>query len=100
MAVVLFVRIKSALEFEELERRGKERLPRFREVPGLLQKIYVRNRATDEVCGIYFFEDKAALAAYRESDLAKTIASAYEATEVSPEVLEVMFPLFEDRGPL
>ena len=100
MAVVLLVRIKSGLEFEELERRAIERMPRFREVPGLIQKFYLRNSATGDVCGLYFFEDKAALAAYRASELAKTIPAAYEATEVTPEMFEVMFPLFKDRGPL
>ena len=100
MAVILFVRIKSKLEFEELERRAIERRPRFREVPGLIQKFYVRDPATGDVCGLYFFEDKAALAAYRDSELAKTIPAAYEAVEVKPEMFEVMFPLYEDRGPV
>lgn len=99
MAVVLFVHVKSTLDTEELERRALERRPRFLEVPGLVQKIYVRDRATGEVAGIYFFEDEAALAAYRESELAQTIAVAYEAIEVRPEVYEVMYPLRPERGP-
>jgi hypothetical protein len=40
MAAILFVRIKSHLGAEEFERRLIERRPRFREVPGLVQKIY------------------------------------------------------------
>lgn len=100
MAAILFVRIKSDVDWEELERRLMERRPRFKEVPGLVQKIYARDPATGYACGIYFFEDRAALDAYRESELAKTIGSAYEATEVRPEAYEMLYPLFPDRGPV
>ncbi len=100
MAAVLYVRVKSNLDFAELERRLLERVPRFREVPGLIQKIYGRDESTGDICGIYFFEDREALAAFRETELAKTIASAYEASEVRPEIYEVLFPLYPDRGPI
>jgi hypothetical protein len=99
MAAILFVRIKSRLSAEEFERRANERLPRFREVPGLIQKIYGRDEATGDACGIYFFEDGNALAAFRESELARTIPAAYEATDVRPEVFDVMFPLHPEKGP-
>jgi len=68
MPAVLFVRIKSKLDPEDLDRRLLERRPRFVEVPGLSQKIYGRDHATGDVCGIYFFETEAALAAFRKSD--------------------------------
>ena len=100
MAAILYVRIKSDLDFEELERRLRERLPRFLDVPGLVQKMYGRDPATGNMCGIYFFEDTDSLAAFRDSELAKTIPTAYEATDVRREVYEVMFPLYADRGPL
>jgi hypothetical protein len=99
VAHILFVRIQSDLEFEELSRRVEERRPRFLEVPGLVQKVYGFNPATGDACGIYFFEDEASLKAFRESELAKTIPPAYEANDVRPEVFEVMFPLYPDRGP-
>lgn len=100
MSVVLFVRVKSDLEPDELERRLRERRPRFREVPGLVQKIYGRDGETGDMCGIYFFESRDALAAFRETELAQTIADAYEATEVRPESYEVLYPLWPERGPL
>lgn len=99
MAVVLFVRIESELDAREFERRLAERRPRFREVPGLRQKIYGRDEETGGVCGIYFFESREALAAFRESELARTIATAYEAVELRREVYEVLYPLWPDRGP-
>jgi hypothetical protein len=99
MAAVLFVRITSGLDADELDRRLLERRPRFREVPGLVQKVYGRDRATGDVCGIYFFETNQALEAFRETELARTIPSAYEAIEVRREVYEVLYPLWPQRGP-
>lgn len=86
MATILFVRIKSDLEPKELERRLIERRPRFHEVPGLVQKIYGRDESTGDVCGIYFFEDQRALTNFRETELAKTIPTAYEAKNIQREV--------------
>lgn len=99
MPAVLYVRIKTELDSKELERRLLERRPRFREVAGLIQKIYGRDETTGELCGIYFFEDRKHLAAFRETELAKTIPSAYEAVEVRPEIYEVLYPLYPERGP-
>jgi len=100
MAAVLFVRIKSRLETKEIERRFLERRPRFLEVPGLVQKIYGRDGATGDVCGIYFFENNAAVDAFRETELAQTIPAAYEAIDIRREVYEVLYPLRPERGPV
>ena len=96
----MYVRVKSDLDPEELDRRIEERRPRFLEVPGLIQKIYGRNPATGDTCGIYFFEDEEALAAFRETELAKTIPAAYEATDIRREVYDVLFQLKPEAGPL
>jgi len=82
-----------------MERRLLERRPRFLEVPGLSQKVYGRDPATGDVCGIYFFETKAALEAFQKGDLARTIASAYEADDVRREVYDVLYPLRPEVGP-
>lgn len=100
MAKILYVRLKSTLDDEELERRVNQRKPRFLDVPGLIQKVYGRDENSGEVCGIYFFENADTLAAYLESDLAKTIPTAYEASSVRKEVYDVMFPLRPERGPV
>ena len=100
MAAILYVRLKSNLDDAELERRINERKPRFLEVPGLIQKIYGRDESTGEVCGIYFFESEEALAAYRETELALTIPTAYEVSDVRIEEYHVMFPLRPERGPV
>jgi hypothetical protein len=99
MAAILFVRIKSGLDAEEFGRRLLERRPRFREVPGLVQKIYGRDDAAGDVCGIYFFDSEEALAAFRETELARTIPEAYEAIDVRREAYDVLYPLWPERGP-
>ena len=96
---ILFVRAKSGLSEDELERRLLERKPRFLEVPGLRQKIYGRDKASGAVCGIYFFKSPAALAAFRESELAKTIATAYEVVEFRAEAYELLYPLRPESSP-
>jgi hypothetical protein len=57
------------------------------------------NQSTGDVCGVYFFESAEALAKFHDSELARTIGSAYEAIEVRPEVYEVLFPLRPEVGP-
>jgi hypothetical protein len=52
------------------------------------------------VRGIYFFQNKEALAAFRDTELAKTIPAAYEAIDVRREAYEVLYPLRPDKGPL
>ena len=99
MAAILFVRIRSDLDATEFDRRLLERRPRFREVPGLVQKLYGRDETTGDVCGIYFFESRQALAAFRETELAASIPAAYEAVDVRREVYELLYPLRPDRGP-
>jgi hypothetical protein len=100
MATILYVRVKSDLDPGELDRRLNERKPRFLDVPGLIQKFYGRDEATGDVCGIYFFENKEALAAFRDTELAKTIPDAYEATEIRREVYDVLYSLRPEEGPL
>ncbi len=100
MPAILFVRIKSNLEPAEFDRRLLERRPRFQDVRGLTQKVYGRDSATGDVCGIYFFESNEALAEFRDSELAKTIPGAYEAIDVRREIYDVLYSLWPDRGPL
>jgi hypothetical protein len=100
MSAILFVRISSPLAAAELDRRLAERRPRFRDVPGLQQKIYGRDPESGDVCGIYFFESDAALAAFRETELARTIPTAYEASSVRRESYDVLYALWPERGPL
>ncbi|MDH5764148.1 MAG: YdhR family protein [Nitrospinota bacterium] len=100
MAFVLYVRLKSGLNEGDLQNKLMERKPQFLKVPGLIQKIYGRDKATGYACGIYFFESEKALEDFAGSELARTIPEAYEVVEIRKEVYECMFPLRPETGPL
>ena len=76
MAAIVFVRVKSPLDARELENRVLERRPRFRKVPGLVQKVYGRDESSGDMCGIYSFESKEALDGFRDSALAQTMGGS------------------------
>jgi quinol monooxygenase YgiN len=67
----------SRLHEKDVLRTIEERMPEHRAVPGLVQKLYLRDPSSGVCGGIYIWEDEAAMAAFAESDLARTIASAY-----------------------
>src|SRR5215467_3359963 len=75
------VKFKSALSETEIQRVMEERAPQFRALPGLLQKYYLREQQTGEVGAVYIWDSEESLREYRQSDLARTIASAYQAAE-------------------
>jgi heme-degrading monooxygenase HmoA len=75
------VRFNSALTDAEVQQVMEERAPQFRALTGLLQKYYLRDVQTGEVGAVYIWDSEESLRAYRESELARTIASAYKAVE-------------------
>jgi heme-degrading monooxygenase HmoA len=79
--IIQTVKFKSALSETEIQRVMEERAPQFRALPGLLQKYYLRDQQTGEVGAVYIWDSEESLRAYRQSDLARTIASAYQAVE-------------------
>jgi Putative mono-oxygenase ydhR len=93
--VIHFVRIKTDLAQEEVRRIMEERAPRFREVPGLVQKYYGYEPDSGAFCGCYIFDSEESRQAFRQSELASTIPAAYQAEEVRVEAYEVLFPLYE-----
>lgn len=91
---VLSVKFKSALSHDEVMRVSKERLPKFRALPGLIQKFYGREEETGHYTGIYVWDSEKSLREYRASELARSIPEAYK-IEGKPriEVFEISFPL-------
>ena len=78
LVVVSIVRFRSKLEDDAVEAKFEERAHRYRQVPGLVEKIYLHYRETGEFGAIYVWESDAALARFRESELARTIPRAYQ----------------------
>jgi len=95
--MVLLVRFKSALSFDEVMRVANERAPEFRALKGLSQKYYMQDAVSGEIAGLYLWESADALSEYRDSDLRATIAAAYQAIgEPRVEVYRVAMPLRDD----
>ena len=93
--IIQIIKLKTNLTEEELLRRAKEREPQFKEIPGLLQKYYVKIDQS-QYGGIYVWDSPESLKSYRESDLAASIPEAYEIIEApNIEILNVLFQLRE-----
>lgn len=79
--IILTVKIKSALSYEEAVAASEERLSEYRALPGLIQKYYGYDKNTGDFTGILIWESEEALSAYRASELAQSVGTAYQVTE-------------------
>lgn len=76
--MILFVRGRSRLSFEEVMEIAEQRAPEFEAISGLTQKYYVEDSETGEMGGCYVWESAEALTDYQQSELRATIAAAYQ----------------------
>ena len=76
--IVQIVRFKSGLSDEQVREMYEGRAPRYRELEDLIQKYYLRFAKTGEHGAVYVWKSEEALQAFRESELGRTIASAYQ----------------------
>lgn len=94
--MVLF---KSGLPTEEVLRLFKERTGKYREVGGLLQKLWIHDELSGEVGGIYVFDSKENLAAFQSSDLARGLGDVYRfVAPPTRKVLKVTNVLFQTKS--
>ena len=92
--VIVYVSFESALSEEEVFAVARERIDKFRALPGLIQKYYFKTDAPKRYGGVYVWDSPASANAYRESDLAKSIPAAYQVVGTPDvEILDVVFPL-------
>lgn len=95
--IIQIIRYKSGLSRDEVNRRFVERSGGYRKVPGLLQKYYVEFTETGEYGGIYVWDSRESLDAWRAGNLSGTLAETYEVEgEPGRELAEVMLVLRED----
>ena len=72
------------------------REPNFLEIPGLVLNFYVKSSIAGEYGGVYLWDTLISLNSYRESDLAKSIPSAYAISETPDvEIMDIIFQLRE-----
>jgi heme-degrading monooxygenase HmoA len=96
--IVSLVRFTSRLPDEEVVAMFEKRSDRYRKVPGLVEKLYLRFRDTGEFGAVYVWESEEDLERFRESELARTIPTAYQVEgESSLEVADVPLVVDPDR---
>ncbi len=94
--IVQFVQFETALSEDQVMAIAKDRAPEFRAVPGLVQKYYLKLDKPNHYGGFYIWESREALMAFRQSDLAKSIPSAYQIIGAPDiDIHEMKFPLRE-----
>ena len=94
--ILQIVKFESELSEEEVLAVANERVEDFRALPGLLQKYYVKLPEPDWYGGVYIWDSVASMSAYRESELAASIPTAYKVRgKPVIEPLEVLFSLRE-----
>jgi heme-degrading monooxygenase HmoA len=92
--IVQIVRFKSGLSQEEVVRTYEARAPRYRALKGLKQKYYLRFPETGEYGAVYLWESEDALKEFRESELGRTISTAYQIQETAEiQVAELVMTL-------
>jgi heme-degrading monooxygenase HmoA len=94
--IIQIIKLKSGLSEEELLKKAKEREPKFKAIPGLIQKYYVKLSQPGQYGGVYVWDSKESLQSFRDSDLAASIPQAYKLIEApNIELLDVIFQLRE-----
>jgi heme-degrading monooxygenase HmoA len=97
--IVSLVRFRSKLPDDEVQALFEDRAHRYRSVTGLLEKLYIRFRDTDEFGAIYVWESEEDLQRFRETDLAGTIPDAYRVDGApAPEVADVRLVIRQRRN--
>ena len=75
---ILMMFFRSKKSFEEMIKLSETREDLYKNVPGLLQIVYMKDERTNLAGSILFFDNEESLNAYRVSDLAKSIPNIYD----------------------
>lgn len=95
MGVVL-ITYESELPPDEVAARFRERSGKYREMEGLVQKLYFRDEATGRFGGIYVFDSEASRDALFETDIHATLREAYAVKgDVDISTFHLEFPLYD-----
>ena len=89
---MLSLKFESKLDWPEIAKRIEDGRAAAREIPGVNQVIYAKDEALEEGHGfavIFVFADRAALAAFEESEACEKLEETYASTAVRREVYAV-----------
>lgn len=97
---VQFVQFETTMSETEILAIAEKRMDQFRALPGLVQKYYLKLEGENRYGGFYIWESAEAMAAFRDSDLARTIPATY-GVKGRPDISihELLFPLRPERAP-
>jgi len=92
--IIQIIRFESELSEDDIIITAKQRIGKFRTIPGLIQKYYVKLEQPNQYGGIYIWDSMESLTAFRASDLAASIPTAYKIKGTPRvEILNGLFPL-------
>lgn len=96
---IQFVQFETTLTEAEVMAIAEERAPQFRAIEGLVQKFYLKLDKPNHYGGFYIWASREAMAAFRQSELARTIPSAYRVVGAPDvDIHELLFPLRDDAA--
>lgn len=97
--IAQIVRFRSDLSEERVVATYQTRMPRYRDVPGLMQKYYLYFPETGEHGAVYLWDSRGSMSRFQSTDLARTIPHAYHVA-ITPEieVADVIMALYPDAG--
>ena len=87
--IVSLVRFKSRLSDEAVQATFEERADRYRNVPGLVEKIYLRFRESGEFGAVYVWDSEKALMDFRETELPGRCAISTRSRRSAAELADV-----------
>jgi len=93
--IIQIVKFETTLSEDEVMTIANGRADRFRALPGLIQKYYVKLDQANHYGGVYIWDSAESMAAFRESDLAASIPAAYKVK--GKPTIEIMHTLFQLR---
>lgn len=93
--VIQIIKLRSSLSEEEVTKVAHERAELFKEVPGLLQKYYVKTDQSNGYAGVYIWDSMDSIKAFKNSELAATIPAAYKLE--GPPDIEILPGIFALR---
>ena len=96
--IIHIVRFQSSLSDERIAELFQVRAAEYLDVPGLLQKYYLRFRS-GEHGGVYVWDSEASLEQFMRSRLARTICDVYRVDESVRDVADVILTLHPQPVP-
>lgn len=92
--IVQFVKFETSLSEAKALADAREREVDCAATPGLLQKYYLKLGEPNHFGGLRIRESRAAMAVFAETDLAKTIPTAYKVVSApAVDIHEMLLPL-------